>query len=299
MSTRFRILLAFGVVVVAASLLVAQERAATQKDQSQGKQNKTAQNRDQGSTQRDDAAGQAQRGLRQKGAGQWAPLDQYVLSCAMSENEAEISISKIAQQRASNPQVKQFAEKMIKDHTAFLQKLRSAQSSEDKQDQQGRAAGDSPKTKALQAKRDPAEKQPQLKVPRIGRGATAVDQGDYAARVHGIPVQTLIGINDEIHERCLATLQQELEQKEGAEFDRCFMGFQVGAHMKIVDALDVLQNHVSPELKQILSEGADTSKQHLTQAKDLMAQVEGKATGAQTPQQRDANTSRKREPQNK
>jgi hypothetical protein len=79
------------------------------------------------------------------------------------------------------------------------------------------------------------------------------------------------------------------------------MGFQVAAHMKMVDALDVLQNHVSPEVKQIFSEGAEISKTHLNHAKDLMAQLEGKAGSApRTTQQGGLKTSRKKtEPQAK
>lgn len=44
---------------------------------------------------------------------------------AASSNMLEIESSKLAQQRATNPQVKEFANMMVKDHTAATQELRS------------------------------------------------------------------------------------------------------------------------------------------------------------------------------
>lgn len=38
-------------------------------------------------------------------------------------NQAEISLGQLAQQHAQNPEVKQFAERLIQDHSQFLQKL--------------------------------------------------------------------------------------------------------------------------------------------------------------------------------
>jgi putative membrane protein len=38
-------------------------------------------------------------------------------------NQAEIALGQLAQQQAQNPEVKQFAERMVRDHTEFLQQL--------------------------------------------------------------------------------------------------------------------------------------------------------------------------------
>jgi len=45
---------------------------------------------------------------------------------AMEMNQAEIELGRLAQNKSQNPQVKQYAEMMIQDHTQALDKLRSA-----------------------------------------------------------------------------------------------------------------------------------------------------------------------------
>ena len=45
---------------------------------------------------------------------------------AMEMNQAEIDLSRMAQNKAQDPKVKQYAEMMIQDHTEALDKLRSA-----------------------------------------------------------------------------------------------------------------------------------------------------------------------------
>lgn len=309
MSLRFRGLLASGAVVaVAASLLVAQERA-NPNIQSKGGKVKPGQTIEQDSAQDDTNTREGNTTTRRtpqlreaRQAGRSAALDQYVLACAIKENEGEIEVSKIAEQRASSPEVKEFAAKMIKEHTAFLEKLQAAQGGDAAQGQnrqqrrserQQREANDTANDNATnepQSTDRDATTEPDGKVRAGGRAAA----GEMAGRGHSIPVQTLTTISDEIHDRCLAALKQELEQKEGADFDKMFMGVQCGAHMKMANSLEVLQSHVSQNLSQTLKEGSETSKQHLMHAKEIAMKIEGKA-GDQA-KQRDSKTSRREAP---
>src|SRR5262249_53225284 len=48
------------------------------------------------------------------------------LNKAMEMNQAEINLSRMAQNKAQDPKVKQYAEMMIQDHMEALDKLRSA-----------------------------------------------------------------------------------------------------------------------------------------------------------------------------
>lgn len=48
------------------------------------------------------------------------------LSKAIEMNQAEIEISRMAQGKAQDPKVKQYADMMVQDHTQALEKLRSA-----------------------------------------------------------------------------------------------------------------------------------------------------------------------------
>ena len=52
-----------------------------------------------------------------------APSDGEILAIAQASNTAEIDAGKLAKSRAKNPQVKQFAQQMVKDHSAMNTEL--------------------------------------------------------------------------------------------------------------------------------------------------------------------------------
>jgi len=301
--------LASGAVVVAAGLLIAQERA-NPNIQSKGGQVKPGQTIEQDSTQNNTNTREGntstrrtpqQRDARQ--AVRTAALDQYVLACVIKENQGEIEVSKIAQQRASSPEVKEFAAKMIKEHTAFLGKLQAAQGGDAAQGQNRQQRRNERQqqrqvdnTATDNATNEPRSTDRDATTERDGnvRAGARAAAGEMAGRGQSLPVQTLTSISDEIHDRCLAALKQELEQKEGADFDKMFMGVQCGAHMKMASTLEVLQSHVSQDLSQTLKDGSETAKQHFTHAKEIAMKIEGKA-GDQA-KQRDRKTSRREAP---
>jgi hypothetical protein len=84
-----------------------------------------------------------------------------------------------------------------------------------------------------------------------------------------------VSVKRELGEQCLQTAIAELEQKSGAEFDKCFVNMQIGAHLHAIDTMLVFQNHVSPELNKVLADGIQTSRGHLQRAKDLAKRLNG------------------------
>jgi predicted outer membrane protein len=89
----------------------------------------------------------------------------------------------------------------------------------------------------------------------------------------------------ELADTCLESAQRALQEEKGAEFDKCYMGMQIGAHMKMIDTLKVFEKHSSPELQQVLRKGEQTAQKHLDQAKKLMKDVDDVRTA-----QRDKNS---------
>ena len=108
----FKSLLAGGVIAAGGVGLLAAQQSSTP-----------------GNTQRD-AAGQTQIESTNPSGGRSSQMGhgvaQYITDCLVSGNQAEIALARIAQERATDPEVKQFARKMIQDHTAFSQKLQTA-----------------------------------------------------------------------------------------------------------------------------------------------------------------------------
>lgn len=166
--------------------------------------------------------------------------DSQIVECLIMENQNEIELARIAQRQAKSDDVKKFAQMMIDEHGAFIKELQQYK------------GGAQP---AVARDRQPRPE---------GPGAVARPQRtDFVA------------IHREIGEKCLAATKAELESKEGKEFDQCFMAQQAMCHMKMVATLEVLQNHVSSELREVLSEGRDTAKKHLDKAKELVKTLDG------------------------
>jgi predicted outer membrane protein len=212
-------------------------------------------------------------------------LDHYAASCAVTENENEVRIAQIAQKKAQNPEVKSFAEMLVKDHSAFLEKVRPFDTGakgtrpiignlrKSLEERRG-AVGEERKTTRITNEGRPADERDGQEVVRDGAQPAARDGQPQMAHGQFIPVRTLIQVKDEIAQKCLASVQKELQAKQGDEFDRCFIGMQIAAHQHMVDTLSVVQNHVSPELQQVFNEGVETSQRHLTEAKKLMETLE-------------------------
>ena len=145
------------------------------------------------------------------------------LICGCAQNEIEIA--KMAQSKAQSPEVKQFAEQMVKDHSPGCEEMRKL------------------------------------------AGPLASGQG--AAHAAGTAGLDWVQIHQEVGRQCLASVKEELGSKEGKEFDHCFMGQQIGAHMKAIDELKVLRNHASGDLRQKLDQELEMATAHFKKAKEI------------------------------
>lgn len=80
----------------------------------------------------------------------------------------------------------------------------------------------------------------------------------------------------QIGQQCEQSTTQDLGKEQGAKFDKCFVGQQIGAHMGMLAKLRVLKQYASPQLQQILAQGEQTTEHHLQQLKDEMKNLESK-----------------------
>lgn len=230
--------------------------------------------------------------------------DRILASWLLIDNHKEIELAKLAQQRSQNPQVKQFAQQMIQEHGQFGSKLRQygdprvtsmmGETGAGGLDTTGRTgrtegtgqhpSGQNPTGRTEPTGQDPTgrnEPNPTGRTEPTGRPADATGQRGGM----GSSDFNHIELAKELGEKCLASARQELQSKSGAEFDRCYMGMQVGAHMAVLDKLQVFGRHASSSLKQVLTQGEQTVQSHLTHAKQIVQQLEqdgglGKADGS-------------------
>jgi putative membrane protein len=172
-------------------------------------------------------------------------------------NKMEVELSRLAEQRAQDPAVKAFAQKMVAEHTQIGQKL-----------QQFAAPVDIAGGPAQPGR--PAEA-------GAGRtGAPGQQEFDH------------VGLIEELGNQFLQTSRTELEKKQGAEFDKCFINQQIMSHMQAQQTLQVLSKHASPELRQALQEELKGIKTHLDEAKQIAMTLERAEPGATRPNARPA-----------
>jgi len=248
--------------------------------------------------------------------GENSEVDQYFAACLTNKNQGEVEIGKFAAERAQNQQVKQFAQMMVSDHQAMLPKLQQLTGTQFNTERQGgiqrtsfegqpNQPGGDQQSPLGTAGQQPAGASGVTGQP--GRQPTGTPQfgepgGSQQAGQPGMPgqpgqsptqsgianrmggeqaIHQLIAIDRQIAENCTRNLREKLQEKQGAEFDMCYIGSQVAAHAEMLSALEVLKNQTSGQLKQLVQEAEPKVKQHLEQAEKIAEQLKDSSPNRQ------------------
>jgi predicted outer membrane protein len=209
--------------------------------------------------------------------------DEILASWLLIENNNEIALSQIAAQRAQDPEVKQFAQSMVEAHRQMAQGLQPFAGDVGIA---GSSAIDASATKPADPKtndpmtagteRTPAAGQPQEGASRT-TGVGTTDRPSMQQLDH-------VALLKELGRECLASSREALEQKQGADFDRCYVGMALGAHMKANDAMTVFQRHASADLAIEIGKAQRMVASHLEQAKGLAKRLEGHKPASAVPE---------------
>ena len=76
-------------------------------------------------------------------------------------------------------------------------------------------------------------------------------------------------MKQQIGQKLLNMQRKELEEKDGSQFDKRYIGAQIGAHMQVLATLEVARQYASPELASLLDKGIETTKMHLDDARKI------------------------------
>ena len=191
-------------------------------------------------------------------------LQGHIANCLILANQEEVALAKFALQKSQDERVKQFAQKMVDDHRKIGEKLQQYAANVDFDRPSGSASA-SGSSSGMGSDDERAQGRPQ----EAGTSpSTMAGHFDHIALVKDLGKQ------------CYESARRELDSKQGAEFDRCFMGMAVGAHMKANDMMTVFQKHSTGPLKEVIADGQRTVAMHLQQAKDLCKKLESKTPAA-------------------
>ncbi len=78
-----------------------------------------------------------------------------------------------------------------------------------------------------------------------------------------------LAVMRKISEQCLVTASKDMGAKQGIEFDRAYMGSQIGAHYRMIETMKVLRDYTSPELRMVINDELQTADSHLDHARTI------------------------------
>jgi predicted outer membrane protein len=248
-----------------------------------------------------------QRSTQARAGGQSQEVEHFLAACLMNKNQAEIELNQFAQQQAQNPEVKQFAQQMIKDHHQLGQQLQQVAGGQagaaNRTDTQSfeatsqrdteRQASDSTRlpgsSGAGQTARGSAAVTDSQGLNDTSSQGTRTSQSLTAERSTGGSgaIQQLMQIDRQIVKRQGQMVKEEMQQKQGPEFDKCYLGTVVHAHVNMLAALETIEQQGVGQLAQVAQQARPTVQQHLDHAKQLLEQQEraSRAGGAQAERQ--------------
>jgi predicted outer membrane protein len=221
-------------------------------------------------------------------------VENYLANCLLMKNQAEIEFAEFAQQQAQNQEVKQFAQKLIQDHGQLVQKLQplAGMTAANRQSSTSTRVDN----RQIDAQRDASDT---TRLPG-SPGAARNDQANQSLTAttqtyqqgQGGALHQLAQIEKQIGERCKQAFKEELQSKNGAEFDKCYVGAMIGSHMQSLAALEVIGQQTQGQLAEVAQQAQPIVQQHLDHAKQLAKQLEGTRPGAQAERQQPSRTQR-------
>jgi predicted outer membrane protein len=244
-------------------------------------------------------------------------LSQHIAVCLTLGNQEEVALGQFAQERAQNPQVKQFAQMMAQEHQQAISQLQQASpqlaSMNLELSAQGggsAARGQGSATSARGAGSSSSAGSATSGAPSgsgsgasgatgsgsgtgasgqatAGSGASGSASGSASQRTSasgaqgGGQTQQVAQFEQQVKQQCLNLTMTELGRKQGAEFDKAYIGQQLVAHTQMLAQLQAAQQHASSELQPIIQQGTQMTEHHLAQARQIMEQLDAGGAGGQ------------------
>jgi predicted outer membrane protein len=215
-------------------------------------------------------------------------IDSHVAACLTLGNEEEVALGKFAEEHAQNAKVKQFARQMADEHTQAISQLRQfvPQGISLQLSQRDEGAAERPNQVAENRANEPTNERPAQQIDQRGAqpgipSAQPQNQQPMAGGQH-----QLLNIEREARQQCLALTEDDLQKLRGDEFDKAYLGQQLGGHIQMVAILQVAERHVSPELQRIVEQQRQTAEKHLDQLRQLkqeLARSETASSADRTP----------------
>jgi len=202
--------------------------------------------------------------------------DHKLASCIAIANQEEIAIARFAEEKARNSDVKEFAKMLVSDHRDFLKKLSqyAPEAAQENYLATDRASSDGTRQSSEQGGA-PANNSTQTN-PSASKSTSDTNIRQTAATDErsGDHHLDMVQLHRELASECIQAAKKELGEKDGDEFDHCFITAQVIKHGAMKTKLTVFERHASGDLKRVIAEGISTTERHKSKAEKLAKQLD-------------------------
>ncbi len=230
-------------------------------------------------------------------------VEGYLAGCLLAKNKSEIELSQFAEQQSENPEVKKFAQMMVRDHQKMVQQLQKLAGTH------GDTSRQTTRTDATESSDTGTQPDSDRLVENatgeagIGKNSTSrrsdrtainssASETNHGSHGSTSAMQQLAEIDRQIVERQTQATRDDLQQKSGAEFDKAFVGGAIVSHVHMIAALQVIEQQQQGQLAKAAKQARPVAEQHLEHAKQLMEQLESGAAKVGQAERRPAGTQR-------
>ena len=210
---------------------------------------------------------------------QTAPhMQQHYASCVLLGNQKEVVMAKFAYDKVQNPEVKQFAQMLEKDHTqmvAQLQKLVPGAIDTERLTERSDALRTMHRTGKVVVPEGITEKTEMTPANEPQGQKVAEPQGQKSVETQ-YPSRFYTNLKQQYVEYNIALTQNELLKLEKNEFDKAYIGQQIYAHTAMLAELKTIKPYATGELKKIVESEEIDIQAHLDQAVKIWKNLESK-----------------------
>jgi hypothetical protein len=183
--------------------------------------------------------------------------DQIVARLLEISNKEQVLLARYGREKVSHDAVKTFAAMLEKDHQSCLEKVRTI--SEEVQSKGSTPIAGTPRSVTATPRSRP--------INSADSGPQQSSASDSRSTIGLVP------FHEELSAQCLSDSKEWLDEKEGMEIDKCFVGMQVANHLAMKSRLTVMERYASGELDGLIKQVIAKNDEHLLAAIDLMTEL--------------------------
>lgn len=196
-------------------------------------------------------------------------FQQHLAKGILCGNQMQILLGEFASERAQNPEVKQFAQMMVKNHRDMVAKL-------------DRLAPNSVNTETLGKRVLALQNQWKSELgttpvtSETGGESRMSNPSDMTSEKMNEqnPMHKFAALEQKFLENVVALTEVELGQVDKSRFDRAYIDQQIGSHIIMLAKLKTLEPYASGDLKPLIEQAEKVTRAHLDQAKNICKQLE-------------------------